>query len=352
VSIRGLLIGSSARMIVVGIIAMLCVIPTLGAPAYGSEPADFAATGEEYPAKLSTTASNVTLLEDGEDSVSCGKVEFAGEITKESENLTFTPTYSECTGDIEGSKSSATVSPGSCKVELGGFTEGTEVGGEVQELTGKVSIGPSTCGAIKMEVPAASCTFEFAAQGPSSGAIVKPDEEESEEEPLEFSARLSAASVTFSKGCEKSHCPKMKLSTKTGLGVIGAVAGPIAHEAVKKVWADYEKARLSFYVGGLKVTKVKVAEGAKQLVEVRNETKWPLWVAKKKMEGNLNWVYENIATEKGEFCGNKGVVPVRYGVFFFTKCKFEVKAPKEKPTANKYKLEYLIYLRGEFEFET
>jgi hypothetical protein len=310
----------------------------------------------EYPTSLSSEVNNVTVLEDGEDKIKCGKVKYSGELTKASEGLTLTPSYSECKGSIEGTESAATVSPGSCKIELSGLQEGVETGGEVTELTAKESVGPSPCGAIKIEVTSASCTFEVSAQGPVSGASIKPDAEEAEGEPLEVSAKFSEANVTFTKGCEKSPCPKMKLQAKSPFSGIGDEIGALVAAPFKKIAADFANAKLTFLVKGVKAVEDKLPESTNDTIEVRNQSNWMLVVVQKETEGNNKWVYKNLAGQKGEFCGSTVFgaleLPTRYGRFIEKSCKFEVVSPAEKPTENKYKLRGALDPLGEIAFKT
>jgi hypothetical protein len=308
----------------VAIVVVLGTITLTTAPASGSEPVYFSSTTGEYPVKATTTVTNMTVLEDGEDSIACAKVEYSSELTKSSETLTLTPSYSECTGDIEGTKASATVTPGSCKMELSKYKEGEEIEEEVSSATGDESIGPSGCGPIKMEDSASKCTFEVSSQGPASGATDTFDGESG----IEITSKLSNASVTYTKGCGKP-CSKIKLEHPTVWIIV---------HGLWRLYEEIEAARVRFIIGG-----VQIAEGGTQqfrpservIIEVKNRNRLlPIW-EKEMNNSNGNWKFYNKAGEPSTFC---------YPVFYFpgNSCRFELESPAAKGEVS------LISIKGEW----
>lgn len=339
--------------IAVGVCIVLYVSLLGATSAYATEPVEFEAV-EEYPQTLATSVSSVTVLEDGEDSISCGKVEYKGTLEESSPKLVFTPTYKECTGDIEGTKGSATITPGSCRIELSSFHEGPEVEGEVRELTGDITIGPSGCGAIKIEVPAASCTFEVAPQGPDASAKITPGSSE-EEVPMEISAGMSAATVSYTSGCAKAPCPKMPVKGNADVSGFGNQIGAVVAGRLEKGLASFEKATLTFYVKNVEV-KGKVVINKNEVIEIRNTTPFLIEIMRRNIAGNPKWKYVNIAKTRGEACSANTLIPLA-GVFYWPagakqSCTFELQPPVgEVGTKTTYQVKGRVFDRGEAEFE-
>jgi uncharacterized protein YacL (UPF0231 family) len=288
------------------------------------EPVYFASPTGEYPYGVSITGTKMTILEAGKDSVTCGKVEFTGELTKTSETQTLTPNYSECEGDIEGTKSSATVSPGTCKLEFSSLSEGPEIEGEIKEMTGKESIGPSPCGAIKIEVPSSSCTFEVLAQGPAKGATLKPSGEE-----IETTSALEEANLEYTKGCE----PKEKLIPHTFYLLLHGVV----HEII-----EFIGAHLTLWYGGAQITSLTFPnENEEREVEIRNPNHFLLYYRTSRYTGaSSNWRLTSIAGQPGLGC--IGVVFLHNGT-----CRYGIISPRERPATITYYFEGYIYNRAE-----
>jgi hypothetical protein len=204
----------------------------------------------EYPDKLSTTQTNIKLLEAGKDSVTCGKVELSSELAEAVSRLVVTPSYSECKADLNGTESSATVAPGSCKYELASLKEAKESEGEVTELTGETTIEPSTCKGIKIEVPASKCTFEIPPQGPFAGTSVTPDGED-----IEVTSEDDEASVTAS-GCGEEKHPAYILHI-------------LVHWTIHII-NELLDMRFDFISGGVAVNALTFGPGEQKEVEIRN----------------------------------------------------------------------------------
>lgn len=324
-----MLIHKTYTKIVFGTVVALGTITLSSVPALGSETIDFSSTTGEYPVTANTTVKNMTVLEDGEDTISCGKVEYSGELTKGSEALTLTPSYSECTGDIEGAKASATITTGSCKIELSKYQEGEEKEGEVSDVTGDEAIGPSGCGPIKMEDSTSKCTFEVSSQGPASGTTDTPNGET-----MEITSKLSDASLTYTGGCTKP-CPKMKL------------AHPVVWIIVHGVWRLYQEIvslQLSFFFGG-KELKAGVTQqfnpNENVIVEIKNPyLHWGIY-EKEMLHENVNWTFTTKA-------GEPGTIRVCYRLFYFPggSCRFELKAPATKGEKDNIEIRGAFFSRG------
>jgi len=335
-SLSGLLtlIHNAYAKLALGAIVALGAVVLTTVPALGSEPVYFTSTTDEYPVKTTTTVTKMTILEDGEDSISCGKVEYSDELTEGSATLVITPSYKECEGDIEGTKASATVTPGSCKIELSKDQEGAEKEGEASDVTGDEAIGPSGCGPIKMEDSTSKCTFEASSQGPATGTTDTPEGESG----LEITSKLSNASVTYTSGCEKTPCPKM------------ALVHPTIWLIVDGVWKLYQEIvglRISFWIHGKEVpVGQQFNPGEKTTVEIKNKyDHWPIFEYEMRNE-NANWKAYTIA-------GEPGTVGICYSVFYFPKgsCRFELEAPMGKPERDKLEIRGVFFFRGEIATE-
>jgi hypothetical protein len=303
--------------------------------ALAEEPPRFSSTSGEYPVTAKTTVSKEVVLEGEGDSISCGKIEYSTELKEESEKLVLTPSYSECTGDIEGLELSATVSPGSCKIEIEKMKTGTETEGEVTELTGEDDVGTSGCGPIKMEVPTDKCTFEASAQGPVTGTTTKPDGESG----IEITSKLSSASVTVSSGCHMP-CPKMEHP--------GFTVWLIIHGVIK-LYQEIFGLRVKFWMHGKEIPLENTQlfnPGERTTVEIRNPyAHWPIleWEMRNK---NNKWLYYTIA-------GEPGSVGICYSVFYFPtgKCKFEIEAPTPSKEADEMEIWGRFFFRGKIKVE-
>jgi hypothetical protein len=308
--------------IAIGLAIAVGAILYAAAPALGSEPVDFASPTGEYPSKVTITSTKMTILEAGKDSVTCGKVEFTGELTKTSETLVLTPAYSECEGDIGGTKSSATVSTGTCKLEFSNLQEGAETEGTISEMTGKESIGPSTCGDIKIEVPKSSCTFEVPAQGPTTGTTIKPSGEE-----IEMNSAISEASIKYTKGCESTMCGGSKELIPPH--VFYVLFERVVHEII-----EYIGAHFTLWYNNAQITSLEfVNENEQAELEVRNPNHFPLYYYSNTFTGASGWSLASVMGQPGLAC--IGIVLTHNKV-----CKFYLKSPTAKPA------EATLYFNG------
>jgi hypothetical protein len=305
--------------VIVGMAVVVGAILYAAAPALGTEPAYFATPTGEYPYKDNFTVTKMTVLENKKSSVICGKVEFTSELTATSETVTLTPHYSECEANYEGFvKMSATVSPGSCKLEISNLKEGPEVEGAVREITGKESIEPSTCGDIKVETPI-GCTIEVAAQGPSTGTIIKPDGED-----VEVTSNVSEAKLT-DKGCPTFVPP----------WVFKVLADGVIHWII-----EFVNAHFTLWYNNAQITGLEYAhEGEGAIFEIRNPNPFVLYYYQAGI-GNLNWNFFNVPGQPGTFC--QKVVFLHLGT-----CRFEIKSPFEKPAETILKIKGFVFTRAE-----
>lgn len=314
---------------VIGIAVTVGVILYVAAPALASEPVDFASPTDEYPSKITITGTKMTILEAGKDSVTCGKVEFTGELTKASETLALTPTYSECEGDISGTKSSATVSVGTCKLEFSNLQEGAETEGSVSEITGKESVGPSTCGDIKIEIPKSSCTFEVLAQGPTSGTTIKPSGEE-----IEMNSTINEASIKYTKGCESTMCGGSKELIPPH--VFYVLFERVVHEII-----EYIGAHLTLWYNNNQISSLEfVNENEQAELEIRNPNHFPLYYYSNTFTGATGWSLASVAGQPGIAC--IGVVFVHNKI-----CKFYLKSPTAKPAETTLFFNGFVFNRAE-----
>lgn len=297
--------------------------------AQASEPVYFGSTTDEYPETVHSTVSKMTVLEDGNDTVSCGKVEFANELSEISTSLKLTPSYSECTADLDGTEASATVNPGSCSFDLSGGKEGKETEGEVAEVTAEEAIAPSGCGPIKVEVPSVKCKFEIPSQSGGVDTVITPNSETG----IEITSDLEGPTVTES-GCTK--CNEK------------AAAHPIVIwliiDGIWKRYTEFVDLHFNWVYNGNVVTGLKFAENEEVTVEKHNGERWPLYLYSGTKEGNNNWIFNSIVGEPGTECLKIFLLP-GHG------CKLKIKSPKEKPATANIKTYGVFYKRGMLELE-
>jgi hypothetical protein len=286
-----------------------------------SHPSHFASITDEYPSKISMSTTKMTVLEGGADSVTCGKAEFSDELKETSTTLALTPSFSECTADINGTESSATVTPGSCKYELSGLQEGGWSESEVSSIIGKESIGPSGCGPVKIEVSALKCTFEIASQGPDNGTTLTPDGEEG----MKDSSGINGASVTET-GCTKAENPYL---------IWRVVAG------VLRLIVEYAGLRFRFLnAGGGVITTQRFNAGEEKELQIENPyVHWPM-------------IFEGAARTTGWEWFEKTGEKCHKAVYFpGGKCKFNIKAPMSSPPIGAFDVYGVILFRGTLRLE-
>jgi hypothetical protein len=317
------------RALSVSAMAVMGVFVIAASEAHASEPVYFGSTTNEYPETIHTTVSKMTVLEYGNDTVSCGKVEFTNELSAISTTLKLSPSYSECKADLDGTEASATVNPGTCGFDLSGGKEGKESEGEIAEITTEEAIVPSGCGPIKIEVSSAKCKFEIPSQSGGVDSVITPNSETG----INITSEMSEPTVTQS-GCTK--CNEV-------VAAHGIVVWIIV-EGILKRYLEFVDLHFNWVYNGNIVTGLKFAENQEVTVEKHNGERWPLYLASGAKEGNTNWVFNSIAGEPGKECLGIFLLPGRG-------CKLKIKSPKEKPAKANIKTYGVIYKRGMLELE-